>query len=327
MLQQTQVSRVAPAFERFVKRFPTVRSLAEAGEPEVLALWSGLGYYRRAKLLHASAKAVMASHGGVMPGTSEELEALPGLGPYTAAAVASLGFHERRAMVDGNVTRVMLRVHGRRGSASDPKQVKWAREHADAIVGAAGSGRGDGAGSGSGAALAAEALMELGATVCVPRGPRCEACPLAEACIARAKGLTDVIPEPKRAKATPTVWAVSVVMEDSEGRVAIETRAAKGMWASMVQAPTVEWSGDARDATEVAREAFGLAISMKLHERERFTHQTTHRRFEFTVVEVRATERVKRAVERARPGVRWVERKEIGGMGISAVQSRVLLGA
>jgi A/G-specific adenine glycosylase len=149
MLQQTQVSRVAPAFERFVKRFPTVRSLAEASEPEVLALWSGLGYYRRAKLLHAAARAVMASHGGVMPGTSEELEALPGLGPYTAAAVASLAFHEPRAMVDGNVTRVMLRVHGRRGKASDPKQVKWAREHADAIVGAAGEGTGSGAGTGA----------------------------------------------------------------------------------------------------------------------------------------------------------------------------------
>jgi A/G-specific adenine glycosylase len=152
-------------------------------------------------------------------------------------------------------------------------------------------------------------------------------CPLAEACIARAKGLTDVIPEPKRSKATPTVWAVSVVMEDGEGRVAIETRPPKGMWASMVQAPTVEWSGEKRDSREVVREALGLATSTKLRERERFTHQTTHRRFEFTVVEVRATERVKRAVERVRPGVRWVERKEIGGMGISAVQSRVLLGA
>lgn len=316
MLQQTQVSRVAPAYERFVARFPTVQSLAAAPEPEVLALWSGLGYYRRAKLLHAAARAVVESHGGVMPRTADALGALPGLGPYTSAAVASLAFHERRAMVDGNVTRVMLRVRGRRGSASDPKQVKWAREHADAMVGAAGRGPAP--------ALAAEALMELGATVCVPRGPRCEVCPLAGACIARAKGLTDVIPEPKRAKATPTVWAVSVVMEDAEGRVAIETRPAKGMWASMVQAPTAEWSGEARDAAEVSREAMGLAASVKLRERERFTHQTTHRRFEFTVLDVRVSDRVKKAVERARPGVRWVQREEIAGMALSSVQARVL---
>lgn len=173
--------------------------------------------------------------------------------------------------------------------------------------------------------MAAEALMELGATVCVPRGPRCDVCPLADVCIARAKGLTDVIPEPKRTRATPTVWAVSVVMEDEEGNVAIETRPAKGMWASMVQAPTVEWSGEARDAAEVAREALGLASSTKLRERERFTHQTTHRRFEFTVVEVkRVGVRVKQAVGKARPGVRWVKRGEITEMGLSSVQARVL---
>lgn len=323
MLQQTQVTRVAPAFERFVGRFPTVEALAAATEPEVLALWSGLGYYRRAKLLHAAARAVVKEYGGQMPRTSGALLELPGLGPYTAAAVASLAFHEPRAMVDGNVTRVMLRVEGRRGSASDPKQIAWARERADEFV--------RGAGRKPGPTLAAEGLMELGATVCVPRGPRCDECPLAGACVARARGLTDVIPEPKRSNATPVVWAVSVVIEDAEGRVAIETRGPKGMWASMVQAPTVEWNGEARDAVEVAREALGLATgvvtSVKLRERERFTHQTTHRRFEFAVVETaRASERVKKAVERARPGLRWATREEIAEMGVSSVQSRVLRG-
>lgn len=316
MLQQTQVSRVAPAFERFVARFPTVEALASASEADVLALWSGLGYYRRAKLLHAAARAVMADHAGVMPGTAEQLRGLPGLGPYTAAAVASLAFLEPRAMVDGNVARVMLRLEGRSGSASDPKQIAWARERADELV--------RGAGRRPGPTLAAEALMELGATVCVPRGPRCEACPLAAVCVARAKGLTDVIPEPKRSKVTPVVWAVSVVIEDGEGRVAIETRPAKGMWASMVQAPTIEWTGANRDGAEAAREALGLSPSTKLRERECFTHQTTHRRFEFTVLTLRATDRTKRTIERARPGIAWATREEIAGMGLSSVQSRVL---
>lgn len=320
MLQQTQVARVAGAYERFMERFPTVEMLACAPESEVLALWSGLGYYRRARLLHRAAKEVVEVHGGSMPSGVEELLELPGVGAYTAAAVASLAFHEPVAMVDGNVTRVMLRLLGRRGSASDPKQVAWARERADALVGLAGRRPGP--------TLAAEALMELGATVCTPRSPRCEACPMAGACVARAKGLTEVIPEPKRSKKTPTVWAVSVVMEDSAGRVAIETRGADGMWASMVQAPTEEWSGERREAAEVAREMIGLASSVAMRERERFTHQTTHRRFEFTVLEVaRVGERVKRGVERARPGVTWALREEIAGMALSAVQSRVLLGA
>ena len=319
MLQQTQVARAAPAFERFVARFPTVATLATAPEAEVLALWSGLGYYRRAKLLHAAARAVVEEHGGAMPRTAEELGSLPGIGPYTSAAVAALGFHEPVAMVDGNVTRVMLRVYGRPGSASDPKQVAWARERANRFVGLAGKRPGP--------VLAAEALMELGATVCVPRTPRCDACPLRGVCVARAKGLTEKIPEPKRTRATPVVWAVSVVMEDAEGRVAIETRAARGMWASMVQAPTVEWRGEERDAAEMAREALGLGSALKLRERERFTHQTTHRRFEFTVLEARATERVKRAVEDARPGVKWATREEIAGMALSSAQSRALLGS
>lgn len=319
MLQQTQVSRVVGAFERFMERFPTVETLASAPESEVLALWSGLGYYRRARLLHRAAKGVVELHGGRMPGGVDELRELPGVGAYTAAAVASLAFHEPVAMVDGNVTRVMLRIEGRRGSASDPKQVAWAKQRADALVTLAGRRPGP--------TLAAEALMELGATVCTPRSPRCEACPMAGACVARARGLTDVIPEPKRTRQTPTVWAVSVVMEDAAGRVAIETRGAEGMWASMVQAPTVEWSGVARDAMEVGREALGLSSSATMSERERFTHQTTHRRFEFTVLSVRVSERVKRGVERARPGVTWARREEIAGMALSAVQSRVLLGS
>lgn len=316
MLQQTQVQRVTSAFERFLERFPTVADLASAAEPEVLALWSGLGYYRRARLLHLAARAVVRAHGGRIPGTREELIELPGLGPYTASAVASLAFHEPVAMVDGNVTRVMLRFLGRRGSASDPKQIAWARERADEFV--------RGAGRKPGPTLAAEGLMELGATVCVPRGPRCEVCPLAGACVARARGWTDAIPEPKRAKVTPVVWAVSVVVEDGKGRVAIETRPPKGMWASMVQAPTIEWTGTDRDAAEVAREALAFAPSMKLRERERFTHQTTHRRFEFTVLSLRATDRVKRSIERARPRVTWATREEIAEMALSSVQARVL---
>ncbi|MBX3365798.1 MAG: A/G-specific adenine glycosylase [Phycisphaeraceae bacterium] len=317
MLQQTQVSRVAPAFERFIARFPTVESLANAPEPDILALWSGLGYYRRAKMLHAAARAVVSDHAGIMPSTSQTLKTLPGIGPYTAAAVASLAFHEPIAMVDGNVTRVLLRLEARRGGASDPKAIAWARSHADALIRHAGPAPAP--------TLAGEALMELGATVCTPRSPRCDACPLRTWCVARATGLTDAIPTPKRTKKTPTVWAVSIVLEDHAGRLAIETRPAKGMWASMVQAPTIECDGPSRDPTDVAREALALGRSTKLRERERFTHQTTHRRFEFTVLTLRVTDRMKSSIERQRPGLSWATRDEITGMGVSSVQTRVLL--
>ncbi|MBX3315674.1 MAG: A/G-specific adenine glycosylase [Phycisphaeraceae bacterium] len=317
MLQQTQVSRVAPAFERFIARFPTIESLANAPEPDILALWSGLGYYRRAKMLHAAAQAVVSDHAGTMPSTSHALKGLPGVGAYTAAAVASLAFHEPTAMVDGNVTRVLLRFDARRAGASDPKAIAWARSRADALIRHAGPTPAP--------TLAGEALMELGATVCTPRSPRCDVCPLRTWCVARATGLTDTIPTPKRTKQTPTVRAVSIVLEDHAGRVAIETRPAKGMWASMVQAPTIEWADDSRDATDVAREALALGPSAKLRERERFTHQTTHRRFEFTVLTVRVTDRMKRSIERQRPGLSWATREAIAGMGVSSVQARVLL--
>ncbi len=323
MLQQTQVARVAPAFERFVARFPTVAALAAAAEPEVLALWSGLGYYRRAKLLYAAARAVSESYGGELPRKAEMLGELPGIGPYTSAAVASLAFHEPVAMVDGNVTRVMLRLNGRRGSASDPKQVAWAREHADVFVALAGRRPGP--------TLAAEGLMELGATICTPRSPRCDECPVRASCVARAKGLTDVIPEPKRAKPTPTIRAIAVLLTDRGGRIAIETRPAWGMWASMIQAPTIEQPAPDHEVPgptgATIRRLLGLPASIRLRAADRFEHQTTHRRFEFTVfVSPTLTLKEARATTLARPGISWATREEIASMALSTVQSRVLLG-
>lgn len=320
MLQQTQVARVAPAFERFMARFPTLADLARAEEREVLALWSGLGYYRRARLLHAAAKRVAETHGGEMPRTPEGLRTLPGLGAYTAAAVASLAFHEPVAMVDGNVTRVMLRVHAREGVASDPKEAKWARERATDLVQIAGPRPAP--------TLAAEALMELGATVCVPRNPACLVCPLADVCVARRLGLQDRIPTPKKTRATPVVHATCVLLEDRQGRAAVEIRPPTGMWASMAQAPTIERPGETDTLTaDMARDAFGLPHTLRLEAADRFEHQTTHRLFTFTVFRTRVTDAQKRAIQRTRPGVRWLTREEIAEMPLSKVQSRVLLGA
>lgn len=180
MLQQTRVEAVIPYFERFLERFPTVQTLADAPESEVLAAWSGLGYYSRARHLHSAAKEVAAA--GRFPSTYQNILALPGVGAYTAAAIASIAFGLPHVVVDGNVLRVMARVaadFGDIGSQSTKKRLQDIAQrelpHTDA---------GD----------FNQALMELGATVCLPRDPRCLLCPLADLCRARAEGLQDQLP-------------------------------------------------------------------------------------------------------------------------------------
>ena len=186
MLQQTTVSTVIPYYGRFLKRFPDVAALAGADEDEVLRLWAGLGYYSRARNLHRAAQAVVSEHGGRLPGTLAGLRSLPGVGRYTAAAVASIAFGLPAELVDGNVIRVYARLFALRGDPKSPAlQAKvWAlaAEHLDH--------RRPGDWN--------QALMELGATVCSPVGPECGRCPLAEDCLARRRGLQDSIPLPAR---------------------------------------------------------------------------------------------------------------------------------
>jgi A/G-specific adenine glycosylase len=312
MAQQTQLSRVIPKYESFIARFPTVADLAAADEAEVLALWSGLGYYRRARSLHAAAKAVVAEHGGLLPRTAASLATLPGVGRYTAGSLASIVFGERTPLVDGNVTRVLLRLEGR-DDLREPKpmaEFAWSRatelvEHAER------PGRFN------------EGLMELGASICAapPARPDCAVCPLRKWCKAFAEGKQDRIPAPKKAKATPTVRCATLVARDKQGRFLLEQRPAKGMWASMWQCPTVERDGEAPIPPADLR-AFAQMRSLDPASLERagaFTHQTTHRRMEFTVYTAAPVVcRTKRAV------MRWVGEAALGGLGISNAQRKAI---
>src|SRR5580692_747414 len=169
MLQQTRVAAVIGHYEEFLRRFPTVEKLAAAREPSVLAAWSGLGYYRRARMLHAAAKVVVREYGGKFPTTAEGWQALPGVGRYTAAAIASIAFDEPVAVVDGNVERVLQRVSGMRLTGEELWQV--ANELLD------GKRPGD----------FNQAMMELGAVVCAPRAPACLTCPVVELCVTRGE--------------------------------------------------------------------------------------------------------------------------------------------
>jgi A/G-specific adenine glycosylase len=189
MLQQTRVETVVPYYQRFLTRFPSLISLARAREPAVLASWSGLGYYRRARNLHAAARMVVREHAGRLPSDSDSLALLPGIGPYTAAAIASIAFGRQAAAVDGNVVRVLARIFGLTGGSDSPTLRREVLRRAEALS------------EGPRAGDWTQALMELGATVCLPRDPVCGRCPAARFCAARRSGEPDRFPEASAAKA------------------------------------------------------------------------------------------------------------------------------
>jgi A/G-specific adenine glycosylase len=228
MLQQTQVSRVVDYFERFVARFPDVKDLAAADEDEVLSLWSGLGYYSRGRNLHKAARVVVDVHGGVFPSTAAGLATLPGVGAYTAAAIATFSAGERVAVVDGNVVRVLSRLV----DASDPVDQPTGRRRIEAVADALVADAPD-------AAVHNEAVMELGALVCTPKSPSCGTCPLSTWCAARAAGTVQRRPVKARAQARKALRLACVVIE-VDGRVHLERRDRGGLFRGLWEPVCVE---------------------------------------------------------------------------------------
>ena len=226
MLQQTRVEVVVGYFPRFLERFPSAEALATAAEAELLSLWSGLGYYRRARALRAAAVEIVRR--GAMPRTAAELEELPGVGPYTAAAVASIAFGEPIGAIDGNVVRVMAR----RLALAGRSELRPARERirAAAFELLDPSRPGD----------SNQALMELGATLCTPRRPRCADCPLAEGCLAREAGEPERYPEARR-RAKPVPIAIAAAAVELDGRLLLVKRGAgEELLAGLWELPSVE---------------------------------------------------------------------------------------
>jgi len=314
MLQQTQVARVVEKFGPFIRRFPTAAALAAAHEDAVLAMWQGLGYYRRARLLHAAAKAVVDRHGGRVPVRDHAaLLALPGVGRYTAGAIASIVAGERVPIVDGNVTRVFQRLAAREGSASERTIVDWAWEEASRYVAAADD-----------PAAANEGLMELGATVCTPAAPRCDACPVAAMCRARRDGLVDLIPAPKpRAARRDLVVVTARVERASDGAVLLEQRPRDGLWGGLWQPPAVDCA-DGRDVSaSAAAELLGLPAAMSLRTVGEVPFQTTHRAVVFVVFTARVRG-ARVAAGLARNGRRWVAPGELGEFALSNAAKRVM---
>ena len=242
MLQQTQVATVIPYFQRFVAELPTLRDLAAADEDTVLALWSGLGYYRRARFLHRAAQVCVAQHNGEMPREFDALVALPGIGRSTAGAILAQAYGLRFPILDGNVKRVLTRYHGIAGYTGEREVEKQLWLHADAHTPV------------ERAADYTQAIMDLGATLCVRTRPLCAMCPVQSECVAHRDHLTAQLPTAKPGKKIPTRSTIMLILRDGEGRLLLQRRGPQGVWSGLWSLPEAEQTDDAwREAQRHAR--------------------------------------------------------------------------
>lgn len=264
MSQQTQIERVADRWIQMMERFPTPQEMAKSDEQDVLSLWQGLGYYRRANNLKATAEMIVDVFDGEVPCDIQDLLKLPGVGKYTAGAIASIAFGHRVPLVDGNVHRVQCRLFDHRDESTPGK---WTWDEASQFVHACTNPK-----------VCNEGLMELGATVCTPKSPRCCHCPLKSHCLSYKNNSQSEVPPPKKQTPKKHLHHYAVVLENGN-ELAFEQRSNKGLWAGMWQVPTIESSIEL-STSEVAKE---LDISQELKSIGSFTHVLTHRTIFFKV--------------------------------------------
>ena len=327
MLQQTRVETVIPFYERFLERFPTVESLARAPEADVLAAWSGLGYYSRASSLRSAAATVVREHAGRLPEDPAALGALPGIGPYTAAAIASIAYDRPVAAVDGNVIRVLARIAGLTGRRDSPALKGDVARVAEGLArGSSPPGPGDWT----------QALMELGALVCLPRDPRCHVCPAVRRCVARASGEPSLYPGPAKAAAAPAV-ARHVLLVARRGRrilvVPWEAPRAGTKSGAAWTLPTASVSARAANARSAARKLARALVGGRggaggaasggdpdvTGPRARFRHRTYSQNLDFEVWETSA-----RGAVRPRGAGRWVDPSALATLPLRAPTIKAL---
>lgn len=285
MLQQTQVSTVLTYYDRFLQACPTVRDLADAAEQDVMHLWAGLGYYSRARNLHACAKQVVARFAGTFPRDVIELESLPGIGRSTAGAIASLAYGVQAPILDGNVKRVFCRYYGVEGYPEQSAIKKQLWLIAEQNVPQENPGRYN------------QALMDLGATRCTPRNPDCRQCPLRDSCVALGKGMVGQLPTSKPKKVRPMLYFVSLIVQDETGATLLDFQTGKGVWQGLWTPPCVACD-EAHQAAVLVPEfeqilnRLGLGDSQpavleqlqQLPSQPWLVHELTHRKMHFKVL-------------------------------------------
>jgi A/G-specific adenine glycosylase len=311
MLQQTQVVSVIPYFRRFIERFPTVQALAAAPLDDVLKLWEGLGYYARARNLFRAARKVVAEFEGCLPDTVEELSQLPGIGRYTCGAIASIAFGRDAPVVDGNVKRVLCRVYAIRGDARQPAVQKklWACAEANLPKGKGGRWN--------------EAMMELGATVCTPRSPRCDECPLAGVCRARALGTQEQLPTKATKKRLPHYDVTAAVIR-KRGRILIAQRPVGGMLGGLWEFPggKVERGESLEECLRrEIKEELGVEIEVDQPVTQ-VKHAYTHFRITLHAFECRLVSGRPRAIQVA--DWRWVRFDELDDFAFAVTDRKII---
>ncbi len=304
MLQQTGVKTVVPYFKKFLARWPDVDALGRASLDDVLRMWAGLGYYSRARNLHACALAVLRDHGGVFPDTEEGLRSLPGIGPYTAAAIAAIAFGRRAMPVDGNIERVVSRLFAVEEPLPQAKPL--IQQLATTLLGAARAGD------------SAQALMDLGASICTPKKPACALCPLNDHCAARARGDQETFPRkaPKKTGALRRGAAFVVTRGD---QLLVRTRPEKGLLGGMTEVPTSGWLAAQDDKTALKQAPMFKGIARWHRRAGAVTHVFTHFPLELVVYTTNVPARA-----RAPEGMRWVPISTLGDEALPNVMRKVI---
>ncbi|HSD52660.1 MAG TPA: A/G-specific adenine glycosylase, partial [Burkholderiales bacterium] len=304
MLQQTQVGTVVPYYRRFRARFPDVASLAAADEDEVLRLWSGLGYYSRARNLHRAAQAIVAEHGGAFPRELGEIEALPGIGRSTAAAIAGFAYGARAAILDGNVKRVLARYFAVDGYPGERAVEQRLWQLAEALLPAADI------------EPYIQGLMDLGATVCTTRAPQCGRCPVQESCAAFAQNRLAALPAPRPRRAVPHRRTSMLVLR-SGGDVLLQKRPSAGVWSGLWSFPEM---GADEDPARIAMRTYGCEIG-SVERLGMLRHGFTHFTLDIDPVVVRVRRVAPRA---AQPGVLWMPLEEAIGAAVPVPVRKLL---
>jgi A/G-specific adenine glycosylase len=308
MLQQTTVKAVVPYFAKFVARWPTVTALAAAPLEEVLQQWAGLGYYSRARNLKACADAVVRDHGGEFPRSESELLKLPGVGPYTAAAITAIAFGEKATPVDGNVERVVSRLFAVRQPL--PAAKPEIRRLAATLTPQRRAGD------------FAQAMMDLGAEICTPKKPSCLVCPVQQDCAASAQNLAELLPIKGAKAARPSRYGIAFLVQREDGAVLLRQRPEAGLLGGMLEVPSSPWGDELPSKTEALRSA--PVTTSWIPVPGAVVHVFTHFRLELAVYRALVPVDASFTLWAEQDRCRWVQRRDLHAQALPSVMKKII---